>query len=121
FVSVRITPCSVVDVTGAGDTVTAAVAVSVVAGATLEEAAYIGNRAAGIAVAQPGVVTVPREHLMEALRASEGPIKLKSVDQLKRVVKQLQDEGKKVVWTNGCFDLLHVGHITYLQRAAQLG
>lgn len=121
FVNVPITPCSVVDVTGAGDTVTAAVAVSVVAGATLEEAAYIGNRAAGIAVAQPGVVTVPREHLMEALRASEGPIKLKSVDQLKRVVKQLQDEGKKVVWTNGCFDLLHVGHITYLQRAAQLG
>lgn len=121
FANVPIQPCEVVDVTGAGDTVTAAVAVSVVAGARLEEAAVIGNRAAGLAVAQPGVVTVPRADLQEALLAAEGPIKLKSVDQLKRIVKRLQDEGKKVVWTNGCFDLLHVGHITYLQNAAHQG
>ncbi len=121
FVNVPILPCEVVDVTGAGDTVTAAVAVSVVAGASLEEAAVIGNRAAGIAVAQPGVVTVPRADLQDALLATEGPVKVKTVDQLKRIVKRFQDDGKKVVWTNGCFDLLHVGHITYLQKAAQQG
>ena len=121
FVNVPIRPCEVIDVTGAGDTVTAAVAVSVVAGASLEEAAVIGNSAAGLAVAQPGVVTVPRADVLDALLSGEGPVKVKTVDQLKRIVKRLQDDGKRVVWTNGCFDLLHVGHIAYLQKAAQQG
>jgi D-beta-D-heptose 7-phosphate kinase / D-beta-D-heptose 1-phosphate adenosyltransferase len=121
YTNVPIGPCEVVDVTGAGDTVTAAVAVSAVAGATLEEAAVIGNRAAGLAVAQPGVVTVPKADLQETLLAGEGPVKVKTLDQLTRIVQRYQEQGKTVVWTNGCFDLLHVGHITYLQRAAQLG
>ena len=118
---VPILPCDVVDVTGAGDTVTAAVTLSVLSGATLAEAAEIGNAAAGVAVAQKGVVTVSRAEIERALTGSRGPAKLKTIEELAPIVQALQKEGKKVVWTNGCFDILHVGHITYLLSAARLG
>ncbi len=118
---VPIVPCDVVDVTGAGDTVTAAVTLSVLAGGTLQEAAEIGNAAAGVAVAQKGVVTVSRSEIEQALAGTKGPAKLKTLDELVPIVRQHQQDGKKVVWTNGCFDILHVGHITYLLKAARLG
>lgn len=116
-----VSPREVVDVTGAGDTVTAAIAVTLVAGGSYEEAVSIANVAAGIAVAQPGVVTVPRDRLAAALAGEGGPTKLKQRDELKSLVEELQQNGKTVVWTNGCFDILHVGHIVYLQRAAAEG
>lgn len=119
--SVPIIPCDVVDVTGAGDTVTAAVALTVLAGGSLHDAAVIGNAAAGVAVAQPGVVTVSRDEVLRALSGAGGPVKLKSLEELVKIVAKLKGEGKKIVWTNGCFDLLHAGHITYLQKAARLG
>ncbi len=118
---VPIVPCPVVDVTGAGDTVTAAVAVSLVAGGTLQEAAVIGNAAAGIVVGKPGVVTAPLSELRQAFTQQGGPAKLRTLDELEGLVRQLKESGKRVVWTNGCFDLIHVGHITYLMRAARLG
>ncbi|HRI88374.1 MAG TPA: PfkB family carbohydrate kinase, partial [Candidatus Hydrogenedentes bacterium] len=114
-------PGSVVDVTGAGDTVTAAVTVTLVAGGDLKDAAQIGNFAAGVAVAQRGVVTVPIAQLERALFSASGPAKLKGLGELKGELERLRAEGKRVVWTNGCFDILHLGHITYLQRAAALG
>jgi D-beta-D-heptose 7-phosphate kinase/D-beta-D-heptose 1-phosphate adenosyltransferase len=114
-------PASVVDVTGAGDTVTAAVTVTLVAGGSLNDAAVIGNYAAGVAVAQRGVVTVPIDQLERAMFSAAGPAKLKSLDDLKTELEGLRGEGKRVVWTNGCFDILHIGHISYLQRAAALG
>jgi len=114
-------PASVVDVTGAGDTVTAAVTVTLVAGGSLNDAAVIGNYAAGVAVAQRGVVTVPIAQLERAMFSAAGPAKLKSLDDLKIELERLRSEGKRVVWTNGCFDILHIGHISYLQRAAALG
>jgi D-beta-D-heptose 7-phosphate kinase/D-beta-D-heptose 1-phosphate adenosyltransferase len=120
-VPVNVSPASVVDVTGAGDTVTAAVAVTLVAGGTLVEAAIIGNAAAGIAVAQPGVVTVSRFEVERALLGGSGPAKLKTQEELQQAVARLKRQGRRVVWTNGCFDILHAGHITYLQRAAALG
>ena len=120
-VPVTVSPEAVVDVTGAGDTVTAAVAVIVVAGGTLKDAALIGNTAAGIAVAQEGVVTVPRAQLERALLSKGGPAKLKTIDELKVIVQSLRESGRRIVWTNGCFDIIHVGHITYLQKAASLG
>lgn len=118
---VPITPRNVVDVTGAGDTVTSAVAVTLVSGGTLHDAAVIGNSAAGIAVEKPGVVTVSRVELEKDLMGGGGPSKLRTVDQLEALVEQLRQRGRTIVWTNGCFDLLHVGHITYLLRAAQEG
>ncbi len=120
-VPVTILPSEVVDVTGAGDTATAAVTVTLVAGGTLEEAAYIANVAAGVAVKQPGVVTVPKAQLERALLGQEGPAKLKTLVELGGIVDQARKEDKRIVWTNGCFDLLHAGHIVYLQRAAAEG
>jgi D-beta-D-heptose 7-phosphate kinase/D-beta-D-heptose 1-phosphate adenosyltransferase len=117
---VPILPCEVIDVTGAGDTVTAAVALTVLAGGTLPDAAELGNAAAGVAVAKKGVVTVTREEIMQAMSGTGGPVKLKTLDELERIVAHLRKEGKTIVWTNGCFDLLHAGHIVYLQKAAKL-
>jgi D-beta-D-heptose 7-phosphate kinase/D-beta-D-heptose 1-phosphate adenosyltransferase len=114
-------PASVVDVTGAGDTVTAAVTVTLVAGGSMSDAAVIGNYAASVAVAQRGVVTVPIAQLERAMFSASGPAKLKSIDELTAELERLRGEGKRVVWTNGCFDILHIGHISYLQRAAALG
>lgn len=114
-------PVDAVDVTGAGDTVAAAVILTMAAGGTLAEAALLGNTAAGIAVVQKGVVTVTAGEVLAALSGGTGPAKLKTVAQLKPIIEDLQREGKRVVWTNGCFDILHVGHITYLNRARQEG
>ena len=118
---VTVMPNEVVDVTGAGDTVTAAVAVTLTAGGSIDEAAFIGNAAAGVAVRQPGVVTVPKPELEQALLGKGGPSKLKTLEELKSIVERLKAEGKRIVWTNGCFDIIHVGHIVYLQKAAAEG
>ncbi len=120
-VPIAIAPDAVVDVTGAGDTVTATAALTVAEGGSLEDAAVLGNAAAGVAVVQPGVVTVSNAELLDALASSGAPSKLKTMDALKRILEGLHRDGKRIVWTNGCFDLIHVGHITYLQRAAALG
>jgi D-beta-D-heptose 7-phosphate kinase / D-beta-D-heptose 1-phosphate adenosyltransferase len=119
--NVAIRPVSVVDVTGAGDTVAAMVTLARAACASLCDAAFLGNMAAGIAVEQEGVVTVSRAEVEDALYGDHGPAKLKMVEQLQPVLETLKSEGQKVVWTNGCFDILHVGHITYLISARQAG
>jgi D-beta-D-heptose 7-phosphate kinase/D-beta-D-heptose 1-phosphate adenosyltransferase len=121
IVDVPIVPCEVVDVTGAGDTVTAAVTLAVLAGGSLRDAAVIGNAAAGVAVGQKGVVTVTRAEVERALAGTKGPAKLKTLEELVPIVRRLRLEGKEIAWTNGCFDILHVGHITYLLAAARLG
>lgn len=111
----------VVDVTGAGDTVTAAVTLALLADASLEEAAYIGNAAAAVAVAQPGVVTVSRGEVV-ALESGDGRSDaVQPLEQLRSVVERLRAAGKRVVWTNGCFDIIHAGHVAYLERAAREG
>ena len=120
-ISVR--PVKAVDVTGAGDTVIAAATLALTRGASLAEAAFLGNLAAGVAVTQTGVVTVSNEEVRDAL-VEGAPVRLekqKSREQLQAVLKRLKREGKRIVWTNGCFDILHVGHIMYLQKAREQG
>ncbi|MBW7863666.1 MAG: D-glycero-beta-D-manno-heptose 1-phosphate adenylyltransferase [Candidatus Hydrogenedentes bacterium] len=119
--NVPIRPVRAVDVTGAGDTVAAAIVLTLAAGGTLRDAAVLGNTAAGIAVVQEGVVTVSNAELRDAVLGPQGPEKLKSLEQLRGIAEKLRRDGKKVVWTNGCFDLLHAGHITYLLNARALG
>lgn len=119
--NVPIRPVRAVDVTGAGDTVAAAIVLTLAAGGTLRDAAVLGNTAAGVAVVQEGVVTVSNAELRDAVLGPQGPEKLKSLEQLRGIAEKLRREGKKVVWTNGCFDLLHAGHITYLLNARALG
>ncbi len=110
----------VVDTTGAGDTLTAALALGLAAGGTFEEAALLGNAAAGIAVRQAGAAAVTRAEL-EAAFTEEKPAKLRTIEELEALAPRLQAEGKRVVWTNGCFDILHAGHVLYLQGAASEG
>ncbi len=111
----------VVDVTGAGDTVTAAVTLALLAGASLEEAAYVGNAAAAVAVAQSGVVTVSREEVSRLAEGGNPTGKVAPLAELRSTLDNLRRAGKRIVWTNGCFDIIHAGHVQYLERAAREG
>jgi len=108
----------VVDVTGAGDTATAAATLARMAGATLEESAHVANLAAGVAVGKPGVVTVTREEIGAHAQRDAAVL---SRAELRAVCDRLKSNGKRIVWTNGCFDIIHAGHVRYLQRAAAEG
>ena len=110
----------VFDVSGAGDTVVAAAAAFLSAGADLVEAVKISNIAAGIAVSKVGTYNVTFEEL--ALKANGvKKHKLLTSENAVDAVKFYKRQGKKIVFTNGCFDILHIGHITLLSKAKQLG
>jgi len=113
----------VYDVTGAGDTVISALATALAAGSTLPQACAIANTAAGIVVAKLGTSTVSRIELIEALSLSHGEsgFGVVSEDQLAYALEQARLRGERVVMTNGCFDILHAGHVSYLQQARALG
>jgi D-beta-D-heptose 7-phosphate kinase/D-beta-D-heptose 1-phosphate adenosyltransferase len=113
----------VFDVSGAGDTVLAALAVGMAAGLEMSEAARLANIAAGIAVAKLGTSTVlPAEIIgAVALAHRDSDSKIKNLDVLARIIATEKDHGKRIVFTNGCFDLLHAGHVKYLQKARSLG
>ncbi|WP_394129190.1 bifunctional D-glycero-beta-D-manno-heptose-7-phosphate kinase/D-glycero-beta-D-manno-heptose 1-phosphate adenylyltransferase HldE [Shewanella maritima] len=111
------------DVTGAGDTVISALATSIAAGSDLAEACAIANTAAGIVVAKLGTSTVSRIELSEALSQHQGEMGfgVVSEDQLVYALEQAKLRGERVVMTNGCFDILHAGHVSYLQEARAQG
>ncbi|WP_153915019.1 bifunctional D-glycero-beta-D-manno-heptose-7-phosphate kinase/D-glycero-beta-D-manno-heptose 1-phosphate adenylyltransferase HldE [Shewanella sp. TC10] len=113
----------VYDVTGAGDTVISALATSLAAGSTMAQACSIANIAAGVVVAKLGTATVSRIELIEALALNQGEsgFGVVSEDQLAYALEQARLRGEKVVMTNGCFDILHAGHVSYLQQAKALG
>jgi len=111
----------VFDVTGAGDTVIATVSCGVAAGASLEDACTVANIAAGIVVGKHRTATAtPGEILDYAFGASSSE---KIVDRETIAVRaaELKRAKRRIVFTNGCFDLLHMGHITYLNDARRLG
>jgi D-beta-D-heptose 7-phosphate kinase/D-beta-D-heptose 1-phosphate adenosyltransferase len=120
-VPLPIKPRQVNDVTGAGDTVTATVALTLAAGGSHHDAATLGNIAASVAVAKPGVVTVSPNELIDQMAGHDSNSKRHTLDELARIVEKLRKTGKRIVWTNGCFDILHVGHIKYLENAAAQG
>jgi len=113
----------VFDVSGAGDTVLASLAVGMAAGLGLPEAAALANIAAGIAVAKLGTSTVSPHEIINAVALSHSNIdsKIKNRDALADLIESEKARGKRVVFTNGCFDLLHAGHVKYLQKARNLG
>lgn len=113
----------VYDVTGAGDTVLALLAFGVAGGLELAEAARLANLAAGIAVGKLGTSVVTPAEIIAALAAShrDSDGKIKSRDVLATIIEQERHKDRQVVFTNGCFDLLHVGHVKYLQAARRLG
>lgn len=113
----------VFDVSGAGDTVLASLAVGVAAGLGMAEAARLANIAAGIAVGKLGTSTVSPAEIINAvaLTHSDSDSKIKHLDVLTAIITAQKARGKRVVFTNGCFDLLHAGHVKYLQKARNLG
>lgn len=115
----------VFDVSGAGDTVVATMICSIAANLSMRTALHVANGAAGIVVSKVGTYPIHRQELIDlwmSLQKGKSIEKsLYSWEEMKTLVRQWQDQGDTVVFTNGCFDILHRGHITYLQEAAQLG
>lgn len=112
----------VYDVTGAGDTVIATLATSLAAGASLVEATHLANLAAGIVVGIMGTATATVRGIQaEMLRHT--PLKRGVTDEvlLLESIQKAKAAGEKIVMTNGCFDILHAGHVAYLAQAAELG
>ena len=110
----------VFDVTGAGDTVIATLAAALGAGVALDEACALANCAAGIAVGKLGTATVAARELESAYRGSEWHSLLDRAALLDAVAAA-RAAGERIVMTNGCFDILHEGHVAYLQQAKRLG
>lgn len=112
----------VYDVTGAGDTVIGVLAAALAAGDSLEESCFLANAAAGVVVGKLGTSTVSTVELENAIRARpESGFGVMDEEQLKQAVAQARQRGEKVVMTNGCFDILHAGHVSYLANARKLG
>jgi len=112
----------VFDVTGAGDTVVAVLAAAAAAGMDWEQSAVLANLAAGIVVGKLGTATVSPEELGDALLPEQ--LHQRGVvgeAALQRLVAEARRRGERIVMTNGCFDLLHPGHVAYLEQAAALG
>ena len=113
----------VFDVTGAGDTVVSVLGMALAIGFNYKDSAWLSNMAASIVVGKVGTATVTlneiNEYLQEEmLRTSHTILKL---EELKKIVSLAKSTGKTIVFTNGCFDIIHGGHIEFLQKAKALG
>lgn len=134
----------VFDVSGAGDTVLAVLGLAVASGASIHDSVKIANAAAGKVVGKPGTATVSKQELASALKIVMGkigtatvskqepdsplelddrnlPTKYKDLSELPALVKDLKKKGKRLVLTNGCFDLLHAGHILLFSASKRMG
>lgn len=112
----------VFDVTGAGDTVISVIALALVSGHGLLRAVELGNIAAGIVIGKLGAATVTVEELVHAEHGhSSRSAGVVSENALMLCVNEARAQGKKIVFTNGCFDVLHAMHVEYLELAAQQG
>lgn len=112
----------VYDVTGAGDTVIGVLAASLAAGRSLEESCFLANAAAGVVVGKLGTSTVSPIELENAIRGrADTGFGVMTEAELKQAVAMARQRGEKVVMTNGCFDILHAGHVSYLANARRLG
>ena len=120
-VNIRAVVREVADVSGAGDTVIAALAACVAGGLSWADSAAVANAAAGVAVGKAGTAPVSAAELNEALRQGRDNPKLYSVPALARKLEEWRRKGERIVFTNGCFDLIHPGHVALLRQAAALG
>ena len=114
----------VFDVSGAGDTVIATLAAALAGGLKVETAVELANLAAGIVVGKVGTVPIAQHELMAALTPSSGirgAEKMLDGERLAQRVAEWRAAGETIVFTNGCFDLLHVGHVTLLEDCQRFG
>jgi D-beta-D-heptose 7-phosphate kinase/D-beta-D-heptose 1-phosphate adenosyltransferase len=116
-------PRQVYDITGAGDMVLSVVGLCIAAGADYDEAAELGNVAGGLEVEKFGVALLERAEILRDLTEHHHPEKTKVLDRKDLIaeVHRRRMAGQTIVFTNGCFDLLHPGHVRLLREAANLG
>jgi D-beta-D-heptose 7-phosphate kinase/D-beta-D-heptose 1-phosphate adenosyltransferase len=112
---------AVFDVTGAGDTVIALLGLGLAAGLDLADAVVLANHAAGIVVGKRGAASVTRSELLGAERSASDRHKVIHPDELETRLAEWRSRGLRLVFTNGCFDVLHRGHIEYLRFARAKG
>lgn len=112
----------VFDVTGAGDTVISVLAMALSCGHPLETAMNLANTAAGVVVSKAGTATLSQTELHQAIQKNSGLAPgILDEDHLKSLILEAQQKGEVVVMTNGCFDILHAGHVDYLTEAKKRG
>ncbi|QDU34983.1 Bifunctional protein HldE [Poriferisphaera corsica] len=119
----------VFDVTGAGDVVISVLAALLAAGADTGTATWLANVAAGIKVQKFGAATVTGQEILDAIDSQTTAVareldyerKVMTLKEAAAFAKKMQKQGKKVVFTNGCFDILHLGHVTYLEKSRRTG
>lgn len=110
----------VFDVSGAGDTVVATLSLGIAAGGEVVDSSALANVAAGMVVGKRGTATVTTGEIVAALTPFDGrtdPQKIFSLDSVLTLTRSWRDQGLKIAFTNGCFDLLHPGHISLLEQA----
>lgn len=112
----------VFDVTGAGDTVVATLSAALAAGVSMADACALANAAASVVVGKLGTSSVTATELAQAVSQDKSPGRgVMSQQQLAIAIKAAKQRGEKIVMTNGCFDILHAGHVSYLETASELG
>ena len=114
----------VFDVTGAGDTVIASLGFALASGYDIDAAVKFSNLAAGVVVGKIGSATATLDEIIEyesSLHKSTSDSHIKTIEKITLLSSELKKRGKKVVFTNGCFDILHVGHVKYLEEAKSYG
>ena len=109
----------VYDVSGAGDTYIATLSLAIVSNTNLYESAVLANEASAIVISKMGTSTLSPLELKKSLNMQNN--KIKSLEEIKKVISELKKENKKIVFTNGCFDILHVGHTKLLNEAKSFG
>lgn len=109
------------DVSGAGDTVVATLAAALAASFPLLESVHLSNKAAGIVVGKMGTSPIYYDELLEGIESVNSHNKIVNREQLNEVLFALRAKQRKIVFTNGCFDILHKGHVFYLQEAKKHG
>ncbi len=115
-------PREVFDITGAGDTVIATLTLALAAKSNTKNAAILSNYAASVVIGKVGTAPCFRGELEEAIEGHESIAKkIKLRKEITAITQNLRNEGAKIVFTNGCFDLLHLGHVRYLREAKKLG
>ena len=114
-------PVEMIDVTGAGDTVVATLALALANGLPVEKAITLSNLAASIVVSRFGAATVTLQEMIDNLNDQKPTSKIVGSDEIGQIARTHRLRGHKVVFTNGCFDLLHTGHLKTLREASESG
>ena len=114
----------VFDVTGAGDTVLSSLGFALACNSNIDDAVEFANLAAGVVVSKIGSATATFNEIIEhesSLNKSSSDKHIKEFGEIAKLIDELKEKNRKIVFTNGCFDILHLGHIKYLETAKSLG